>query len=67
MGEKNDENGSVENAIGLTRREWPKKMDYDLLSDEDIAMVEYRLNTRPRKRFGYLTPLEYAASVAFTS
>jgi IS30 family transposase len=60
------EKGSVEHAIGLTRRQWPKKTDYALLSDEEIAMFEYRLNTRPRKRFGYLTPLEYAASVAFT-
>lgn len=49
--------GSVENAIGLTRRVWPKKTDYRLLSDMDIATLEYRLNTRPRKRFGYLTPL----------
>ncbi len=60
------EKGSVENAIGLTRRVWPKKTDYSLISDEEIAMVEYRLNTRPRKRFGYLTPLEYAQSVALT-
>lgn len=60
------EKGSVENAVGLTRRVWPKKTDYGLLSDDAIAMLEYRLNTRPRKRFGYLTPLEYAAGVALT-
>ena len=58
--------GSVENAVGLTRRVWQKKTDYALISDEEIAMVEYRLNTRPRKRFGYLTPYEYAAAVALT-
>ena len=58
--------GSVENAIGLTRRVWPKKTDYRLLSDMDIATLEHRLNTRPRKRFGYLTPLEYASRVALT-
>jgi len=58
--------GSVENAIGLTRRVWPKKTDYRLLLDMDIATLEYRLNTRPRKRFGYLTPLEYAFGVALT-
>jgi IS30 family transposase len=58
--------GSVENAVGLTRRFWPKKTDYALISDEDIAMVEYRLNTRPRKRFGFLSPLEYASRVALT-
>jgi len=60
------EKGSVENAVGLTRREWPKKTDYALISDEKIATLEYRLNTRPRKRFEYLTPFEYAGSVAST-
>lgn len=60
------EKGSVENAVGLTRRVWPKKSDYALISDEEIATLEHRLNTRPRKRFGYLTPLEYAAGVALT-
>jgi IS30 family transposase len=37
-----------------------------LISEEEIAIVEYRLNTRPRKRFGFLSPLEYAASVALS-
>jgi|TARA_B100000315_G_scaffold89822_1_gene82576 IS30 family transposase len=60
------EKGSVENAIGLTRRVWPKKSDYALLSVEEVAMLEYRLNTRPRKRLGYRTPLEYAQSVALS-
>ncbi len=49
------EKESVENSICLTRRVWPKKTDYALLSDEEIATLEYRLNTRPRKRLGYLT------------
>jgi len=61
------EKGSVENAVGLTRREWPKKTDYSLISDKEIAMLEYRLNTRPRKRLGYLTPLEHAACVALSA
>ena len=61
------EKGSVENAVGLTRRFWPKKTDYALISEEEIATVEYLLNTRPRKRFGFLTPLEYATSVALSS
>lgn len=58
--------GSVENAIGLTRRVWPKGTDYGLISKEEVATMEYRLNTRPRKRFGYLTPLEHALRVALT-
>ena len=59
------EKGSVENAIGLTRRVWPKKSDYGLLSDQQVAMLEYRLNTRPRT-FGYRTPFEHAQSVALS-
>ena len=60
------EKGSVENAVGLTRRVWPKKTDYALISNDEIVTLEYRLNTRPRKRFGYLSPLEYASSVALS-
>ncbi|MBT3274065.1 MAG: IS30 family transposase [Spirochaetales bacterium] len=60
------EKGSVENAVGLTRREWPKKTNYALISDEEIATLEHRLNTRPRKRLGYRTPLELLASVALS-
>jgi len=43
------EKGSVENAVGLTRRQWPKKTNYALISDDEIAMLELRLNTWPRK------------------
>jgi len=57
------EKGSVENAVGLTRRVWPKKTDYGLIGRQEIAAVEERLNTRPRKRFGYLTPIEHAVLV----
>jgi len=60
------EKGSVENAIGLTRRAWPKKTNYELISDEEVARLEYKLNTRPRKRFNFLSPLEYAVSVALS-
>ena len=58
--------GSVENAVGLTRREWPKKTDYALISDQEISILEHRLNTRPRKRLGYRTPLELLARVALS-
>lgn len=47
-----------ENTNGLIRDYFPKKTDFTLVSDADIADVEYALNTRPRKRLGYLTPLE---------
>ncbi|HEY9584342.1 MAG TPA: IS30 family transposase, partial [Candidatus Paceibacterota bacterium] len=34
------------------------KTDFSTISDEELAAVEYRLNTRPRKRLGWRTPLE---------
>ena len=52
------ERGSNENANGLLREYFPKGTDFTKISDEDISKVEYDLNTRPRKRLGYLTPLE---------
>ncbi len=52
------ERGSNENLNGLVRRFFPKKTDFAKVSDEEIQKVEYLLNTRPRKRFGGLTPLE---------
>jgi transposase, IS30 family len=59
------ERGANENANGLLREYFPKKTDFDTISNEELAAVEYRLNTRPRKRLGYMTPLE-AWSVALT-
>ena len=52
------ERGSNENLNGLVRRFFPKKTDFANVTDEQIRHVEYLLNTRPRKRFGGLTPLE---------
>ena len=47
-----------ENTNGLIRDYFPKKTDFTLVSDASIAAVEYALNTRPRKRLGWRTPLE---------
>jgi|SRR3989344_1090491 len=52
------ERGANENANGLLREYFPKGTDFSLVSDEEIARVEYALNTRPRKRLNWLTPLE---------
>jgi transposase, IS30 family len=52
------ERGSNENANGLLRDYFPKKTDFSIISEEEILKVEYSLNTRPRKRLGYKTPLE---------
>lgn len=52
------ERGANENVNGLIRDFHPKKTDFTLVSDDEIAAVEYALNTRPRKRLGWKTPLE---------
>lgn len=52
------ERGTNENTNGLVRRYFPKGTDFTKVSGEEIAQVEYALNTRPRKRLGYQTPLE---------
>jgi IS30 family transposase len=52
------ERGTNENTNGLVRRYFPKGTDFREVSNEAIAAVEYALNTRPRKRLGYRTPLE---------
>jgi IS30 family transposase len=52
------ERGTNENTNGLIREYFPKKTDFTLVSDEEIAKVEYILNTRPRKRLNWSTPLQ---------
>ena len=55
---RSSERGANENANGLLREYFPKGTDFRDVSDEEIARVEYALNTRPRKRHGFLSPLE---------
>lgn len=52
------EKGGVENSIGLIRRFYPKKTDWGLLTQSDLAIIENWLNTRPRKCLGFRTAKE---------
>ncbi len=52
------EKGTVENAVGLVRRFFPKKTDFSLVGDAQIRKVETLLNNRPRKCLHYATPYE---------
>ena len=52
------ERGTNENTNGLIRWYLPKGTDFATISNEVIARIEYALNTRPRKRLGWKTPLE---------
>ncbi len=50
------ERGANENANGLIRQYFPKKMPFDKITAEQIDFVQYRLNTRPRKCLDFKTP-----------
>jgi IS30 family transposase len=59
------ERGTNENTNGLIRDFFPKRTDFDMISDEELSFVEQELNSRPRKRLNGRTPLE-AMSGALT-
>lgn len=52
------ERGLNENTNGLIRQYFPKKHDFRTISKNDVAFVEYRLNTRPRKMLNFKKPQE---------
>jgi IS30 family transposase len=61
------EKGTVENTVGLVRRYFPKKTDFDTITHEQVRRVEWRLNNRPRKCLNFRTPLEvFRSGVALT-
>jgi IS30 family transposase len=51
--------GLVENTNMLIRQYLPLNTPIDSLSDDDIQLIEDKLNNRPRKTLNYLTPNEY--------
>jgi IS30 family transposase len=50
--------GSNENTNGLIRQYLPKGTSMAGLTQGQCSEISHRLNTRPRKRHGYKTPLE---------
>ena len=50
--------GGVENTNGLIRRYLPSTTKLATVSDDELKMIEERLNNRPRKSLGYRTPNE---------
>lgn len=67
------ERGTNENTNGLLRQYFPKKRNLAVVSAQEIAQAEYRLNHRPRKCLGFKTPHEvffgekHQLTVALTS
>ena len=52
------EKGTVENTIGIIRRTFPKKTNFDLVTSADVKRLERKLNNTPRKILHYKTPKE---------
>src|SRR3989344_2245678 len=50
------ERGSNENTNGLLRQYFPKSMNFNLITSEELAHVVKRLNDRPRKRLDFKSP-----------
>jgi transposase, IS30 family len=51
--------GSNENCNRLVRQFFPKGSDFSLVSDEEVKYVENIINNRPRKRHGFLSPIQF--------
>lgn len=60
------EKGTVENMNGRIRRFLPKGTSLDLIDEETIAKIEWKLNNTPRKCLNFKTPLEVLAEVLDT-
>jgi len=52
------ERGTNENTNGLIRQYLPKSRRLDNVTEHELEFIMFRLNHRPRKRIGYLTPHE---------
>ncbi len=50
--------GSNENTNGLLRQYLPRDRDLSKFSQDDLNAIAHKLNTRPRKRHDFQTPLE---------
>ncbi len=57
--------GTNENFNGLVRQYLPKGTDLRTVTDDQLAEIEDRLNHRPRKVLGWLSPYEVFHGVRF--
>ena len=56
---KSWQRGCNENANRLIRQYFPKGTDFELIDNQQIETVQNKLNNRPRKKLGFLTPNEF--------
>ena len=50
------ERGTNENTNGLLRQYFPKDMDFNLITEDELSYVVRKLNNRERKRLRFLSP-----------
>lgn len=53
------ERGANENTNGLIRQYFPKGSSFETVTNKDIDDVQLKLNNRPRKKLGFLSPIEF--------
>jgi len=58
-GYKSWQKGGVENMNKLLREFLPRNIKLENLTEDDIYEIQEKINNRPRKGLGYLTPNEY--------
>lgn len=51
--------GSIENRNKILRQFFPKKTNFDLISKEQLDIVEEKINNRPMKLLGWLSPTQF--------
>ena len=58
------EKGTVENMIGIIRRFYPKKTDWNNVSQWDLNKIARFINNRPMKLLGFKTPYQVFVALA---
>ncbi|MDR0206631.1 MAG: IS30 family transposase, partial [Bacteroidales bacterium] len=56
---KSYQRGCNENANRLIRQYFPKGTDFSTIDENEVLHVQNQLNNRPRKKLGFMTPIEY--------
>ncbi len=56
--------GTIENRNGVIRIFFPKKTDFNTISEEEIKRVETKINNRPIRKFEYLSANEMLLKLA---
>lgn len=50
--------GAIENINGLIRQYIPKGANFDDFSDDDITVIQRKINRRPREKLNFISPIQ---------